>query len=270
MIFNEKLNFTSLDMNRITNLFQNKTSRLLSVYFCAGHPTLDNTLPTLKALQAGGIDMVEIGIPFSDPLADGPTIQSATSKALKNGMSIHKLFEQLKDVRTDIQIPLILMGYLNPILHYGFESFCQQCQLIGIDGLIIPDLPFDQFIAEYAPTTQKYGLEVIFLITPETPEPRIRQIDAHANGFIYAVSSASVTGAQNSFSDSKQAYFKRLHDMQLRNPQLIGFGISNHATRAAADAYTAGVIVGSKFVTLLEQTNNADEAVKQLKEALAL
>lgn len=256
-------------MNRINQLFETKKKGILSVYFCAGHPTLNGTIDTLKALQAEGIDMVEIGIPFSDPLADGPTIQSAASKALKNGMSVHLLFEQLQNVRNDIHLPLILMGYLNPILHYGFERFCSQCKAIGIDGLIIPDLPFDQFIAEYQATTQKYGLEVIFLVTPETSESRIRQIDAQAHGFIYAVSSASVTGAQQSFSDAKQAYFKRLQQMQLHNPQLIGFGISNHATRAAADAYTAGVIVGSKFVTLLEQTHNATEAVKQLKQALA-
>lgn len=255
-------------MNRIHQLFDNKKQGILSVYFCAGHPTLNGIPDILKALQAEGIDMVEIGIPFSDPLADGPTIQSAASKALKNGMSVRLLFEQLQNVRTDIHLPLILMGYLNPILHFGFEHFCEQCQAVGIDGLIIPDLPFDQFVAEYQATTQKYGLEVIFLVTPETPEARIREIDSQSHGFIYAVSSASVTGAQQSFSDAKQAYFKRLHEMQLRNPQLIGFGISNHATRAAADAYTAGVIVGSKFVTLLEQTHNALQAVKQLKRVL--
>lgn len=255
-------------MNRINQLFQHKKAGILSVYFCAGHPTLNSTLSILKALQTGGIDMVEIGIPFSDPLADGPTIQAAASKALKNGMSVHQLFEQLKDVRQGINIPLILMGYLNPILHFGFEAFCKQCQQVGIDGLIIPDLPFDQFKAEYATITQKYGIEVIFLVTPETPEERIREIDHHANGFIYAVSSASVTGAQKSFSDSKQAYFKRLQAMHLRNPQLVGFGISNLATRQAADAYTSGVIVGSKFVSLLEQTHNADEAVQLLKTSL--
>ena len=157
------------------------------------------------------------------------------------------------------------MGYLNPIMHYGIEAFFKSCVESGVSGTIIPDLPFDQFVAEYQATTQKYGLEVIFLVTPETPEARIREIDSQSHGFIYAVSSASVTGAQQSFSDAKQAYFKRLHEMQLRNPQLIGFGISNHATRAAADAYTAGVIVGSKFVTLLEQTHNALQAVKLLK-----
>lgn len=255
-------------MNRIKDLFEHKSKGILSVYFCAGHPTLDGTADTLKALQNGKVDMVEIGIPFSDPLADGPTIQQASATALKNGMTLHKLFDQLSNIRHDIHIPLILMGYLNPILHYGFEAFCKRCQEVGIDGLIIPDLPFDQFKAEYLKTTEQYGLEVIFLVTPETPEARIREIDAYSHAFIYAVSSASVTGAQQSFSDAKQAYFNRLEQMHLNNPQLVGFGISNRATREAADAHTAGVIVGSKFVTLLAEKHNAQEAVTTLVEAL--
>lgn len=255
-------------MNRIKQLFQNKTSNILSVYFCAGHPTFEGTPDTLQALQADGIDMVEIGIPFSDPLADGPTIQAAASKALKNGMTLHKLFDQLKDIRSTIHIPLILMGYLNPILHFGYEAFCKKCQEVGIDGLIIPDLPYDQFEAEYQEVTHAHGIEMIFLVTPETSEERIRTIDAHTNGFIYAVSSASVTGAQKSFNDAKQAYFKRLEDMHLNNPQLVGFGISNLATRQAACAHTAGVIVGSKFVSLLESTSSPTEAVEQLLQTL--
>lgn len=255
-------------MNRINTLFNTKHEGILSVYFCAGHPSLDQTLPTLQALQDGWVDMVEIGIPFSDPLADGPTIQAAASRALKNGMSVSVLFEQLRDVRKTIHLPLILMGYLNPILHYGFERFCQQCQAVGIDGLIIPDLPFDQFKEEFLAVTQKYGLEVVFLVTPETSESRIREIDAHTQGFIYAVSSASVTGAQKSFSDAKQAYFKRLQAMQLQNPLLVGFGISNKATREAAETYTSGVIVGSKFVTLLDQTSSPAEAVARLRASL--
>lgn len=255
-------------MNRIKQLFQDKKSNILSVYFCAGYPTLDSTVPTLQALQQGGVDMVEIGIPFSDPLADGPTIQAAASKALKNGMSLHKLFEQLKDIRQSIHMPLILMGYLNPIIHYGYEAFCSKCKEVGIDGLIIPDLPFDQFEAEYLSTTRKYGIEMVFLVTPETSEERIRTIDANTDGFIYAVSSASVTGAQASFNDAKQAYFKRLESMHLNNPQLVGFGISNLATRQAAEAHTAGVIVGSKFVSLLSNTATPTEAVKKLMQAL--
>lgn len=256
-------------MNKITRLFSEKQKGILSVYFCAGHPSLDGTLSTLRALQNNGVDMVEIGMPFSDPLADGPTIQGASSKALKNGMSVRRLFEQLTDVRRDIHIPLILMGYLNPILHFGFEAFCAKCKEVGIDGLIIPDLPFDQFKAEYLETTHRYGLDVIFLVTPETPEERIREIDANTSAFIYAVSSASVTGAQQSFGDAKQAYFRRLQEMQLNNPLLVGFGISNLATRSAADAYTSGVIVGSKFVTLLEEKGDPNEAIKALIDALS-
>ncbi len=256
-------------MNRINELFQRKNHDILSVYFCAGHPTKDSTLPTLEALQRAGVDMVEIGIPFSDPLADGPTIQAAASKALKNGMSVRVLFDQLAGVRENIHIPLILMGYLNPILHYGFEAFCQKCSEVGIDALIIPDLPFDQFEAEYQPVASRYGIEVVFLVTPETPDERIRTIDAHSRSFIYAVSSASVTGAQKSFSEAKQAYFTRLHDMKLANPQLVGFGISNLATRQAACAHTAGVIVGSKFVTLLESSATPDQAVAKLLQALS-
>lgn len=255
-------------MNKIQQLFQQKQRGVLSVYFCAGHPTPDGTLETLRALQDGGVDLVEIGIPFSDPLADGPTIQAASAQALRNGMTLGKLMEQLRDVRRDIHLPLLLMGYLNPILHFGFEAFCAVCREVGIDGLIIPDLPFDQYEAEFAETTRRHGLEMVFLITPETPEARIREIDAQANGFIYAVSSASVTGAQQSFSETKQAYFARLEAMHLRNPLLVGFGISNRATRAAADAHTAGVIVGSKFVTLLAESETPQQAVKRLMEAL--
>lgn len=255
-------------MNRIKQLFETKQKGILSVYFCAGHPHLDGTQETLRALQQGGVDMVEIGIPFSDPLADGPTIQAASSQALKNGMSVAKLFEQLRHVRREIHIPLLLMGYLNPILHYGFERFCATCQEVGIDGLIIPDLPFDQYQAEFADTVTKYGLQVIFLVTPETPEARIRLIDAHSDAFVYAVSSASVTGAQQSFNDAKHAYFQRLENMRLKNPLLVGFGISNLATRSAADAHTSGVIVGSKFVTLLSQCETPAQAVARLKEEL--
>ncbi|MDO4930140.1 MAG: tryptophan synthase subunit alpha [Bacteroidales bacterium] len=256
-------------MNRINQLFQQKPSGILSVYFCAGHPKPDGTLDTLRALQAGGVDMVEIGIPFSDPLADGPVIQNAASASLRGGMSVRKLLEQLRDVRREIHIPLILMGYLNPIAHYGFEKFCSACKEIGIDGLIIPDLPFEVYEKEFSATAKAYGIEFIFLVTPETPEDRIRRIDAATDGFIYAVSSAAVTGAQKSFNEAKQAYFTALQNMGLRNPFLIGFGISNYATRSAADAHAAGVIVGSKFVTMLEQTDSPAAAVAALQKALA-
>ncbi len=255
-------------MNRISNLFQKKSKGILSVYFCAGHRLLDETMDTLRALQQGGVDMVEIGIPFSDPLADGPAIQNASSHALRNGMSVRKLFGQLENVRREIHIPLILMGYLNPILHYGFEAFCAKCAAIGIDGLIIPDLPFEIYEKEFKATAEKHGVHFIFLVTPETPEARIRSIDAATDSFIYAVSSASVTGAQSSFDDAKQAYFTRLQPMKLANPFLIGFGISNRATRQAAEAHAAGVIVGSKFVTLLAESDTPAEAVSKLLQAL--
>lgn len=255
-------------MNRINQLFQQKPSGILSVYFCAGHPTPDGTLDTLRALQDGGVDMVEIGIPFSDPLADGPVIQNASTVALRGGMSVNKLFSQLSDVRRDIRIPLILMGYLNPILHYGFDRFCSECSRCGIDGLIVPDLPFEVFEREFSDTARRHGISFIFLVTPETPEPRIRRIDDATDAFIYAVSSAAVTGAQQSFSEARQAYFSALQAMHLRNPFLIGFGISNRATRSAADAHAAGVIVGSKFVTLLEQSPSPEAAVSALIKAL--
>jgi len=256
-------------MNRINQLFQAKPQGgILSVYFCAGCPTTDGTLDVLRALQAGGVDMVEVGIPFSDPLADGPVIQDAATRALRGGMSVRKLLVQLRDVRHDIHIPIILMGYLNPILHYGFSAFCEACAACGIDGLIIPDLPFEVYEREFQATAARYSLEVIFLVTPETPEERVRRIDAATDGFIYAVSSAAVTGAQRSFDEARQAYFRRLKEMRLRNPFLIGFGISNRTTRRAADAYAAGVIVGSKFVTLLDKCDTPRAAITALIEAL--
>lgn len=255
-------------MNRIKKLFQAKKNNVLSVYFCAGHPFPVATMSTIEALQKGGVDMIEIGIPFSDPLADGPTIQSAMSEALKNGMTLTALFEQLKDVRSTVSMPIILMSYLNPILHYGYATFCQKCKEVGIDGLIIPDLSFDQYKADYLHTTRKHGIEMVFLVTPETSEERIRAIDASSDSFIYAVSSASLTGVQSEFDERKQAYFERLQKMHLVNPLLVGFGISNLATRQAACAHTAGVVVGSKFVSLLEQHSTPREAVAALIKAL--
>ncbi len=255
-------------MTRINELFKQKESGILSVYFCAGHPTPDGTVETLRALQAGGVDMAEIGIPFSDPLADGPVIQGAATTALRGGMSVKKLFAELKGIREEISMPLILMGYLNPIVHFGFEAFCKNAVEIGIDGVIVPDLPIEVYNKEFRETAERYGLQFVFLVSPETPEARIRTIDAATHGFIYAVSSAAVTGAQQSFSDAKQAYFSRLEHMGLQNPFLVGFGISNRATREAAEAHCPGVIVGSKFVTLLEQNATPAEAVAALLKAL--
>ena len=256
-------------MNKINQLFENNQGRkLLSLYFCAGCPTLDNTGEVIKTMQRRGIDMIEVGIPFSDPLADGPVIQSAATQALKNGMSLKKLFGQLKDIKDEVQIPLVLMGYLNPILHYGIEAFCQSCVESGVSGAIIPDLPFKDYQDIVKPVADKYDLRIIMLTTPETSEERIRFIDEHTDGFIYMVSSAAITGAQKSFDDAKQKYFRRINDMNLRNPRMIGFGISNKQTLEAAQQNAAGAIIGSKFVTLLNESNNAIEALNKLFDAL--
>ncbi|MDR3269813.1 MAG: tryptophan synthase subunit alpha [Tannerella sp.] len=255
-------------MNRITQLFETRDANILSVYFTAGYPASDRTQAILEALQDQGIDMAEIGIPFSDPMADGPVIQQAATQALRNGMSLRLLFEQLKDVRRTIHIPLILMGYLNPVMQYGFEAFCRSCEAVGVDGMIIPDLPFADYMAEYKDTATRYGLKVIMLITPETSDERIRLIDEHTGGFIYMVSSAATTGAQQSFDDAKQAYFQRINAMNLKNPRLVGFGISNKATYDVAAGNASGVIIGSKFVQLLGETALPAEAVGKLLKAL--
>lgn len=256
-------------MNKINQLFENnKERKLLSLYFCAGCPTLESTGDVIKTMQRRGIDMIEVGIPFSDPLADGPVIQSAATQALKNGMSLKKLFSQLKAIKDEVQIPLVLMGYLNPILHYGIEAFCQSCVESGISGAIIPDLPFKDYQDIVKPVADKYDLRIIMLITPETSEERIRFIDDNTDGFIYMVSSAAITGAQKSFDEAKQEYFRRINGMNLRNPRMIGFGISNRQTLEAAQQNAAGAIIGSKFVTLLNESSNVDEALDKLFDAL--
>lgn len=256
-------------MNKIQLLFANSQDRkLLSLYFCAGCPTLNSTGETIKTLQRRGIDMIEVGIPFSDPLADGPVIQAAATQALRNGMSLQRLFSQLKEIKEEVRIPLVLMGYLNPILHYGIENFCRQCVESGVSGAIIPDLPFQDYLDIVKPIADKYDLRIIMLITPETSEERIRLIDEHTDGFIYMVSSAAITGAQQSFDEARQAYFRHIHAMNLRNPRMIGFGISNRQTFESARQNAAGVIIGSKFVTLLNESQNADEALDKLFEAL--
>ena len=256
-------------MNRINKLFSEKRHNILSVYFCAGDPTLNSTPDIIRTLERKGIDMIEIGIPFSDPMADGPVIQNAAMRALRNGMTLRKLLAQLAGIRKDVSVPLILMGYLNPILQYGFGNFCSACHECGIDGVIIPDLPFKEYQEEFRATAEKYDIRVIMLITPETSEERIRQIDEHTDGFIYMVSSASVTGAQSSFNEQKQAYFKRIDDMRLRNPRMIGFGISNRQTFESAAAHAAGCIIGSKFITLLEEEKgDAAKAADRLLDAL--
>lgn len=257
-------------MNRINQLLQDRTKPVLSIYYPAGYPNLNDTTTVLHTLQQKGIDMVEIGIPFSDPMADGPVIQEASTQALRNGISLRLLFQQIKDIRKEgITMPVILMGYLNPIMQFGFESFCQTCSEIGIDSVIIPDLPFADYLENYKPIADQYGLNMIMLITPETSDERIRQIDEHTDGFIYMVSSAAITGAQKNFNEQKQAYFKRIDGMNLRNPRMIGFGISNRQTFEAASSYAAGCIIGSKFITLLEEEKgDAAKAADRLLDAL--
>ena len=256
-------------MNRINQLFADNKKDLLSIYFCAGAPTLDGTANVIRTLSANGISMIEIGIPFSDPMADGPVIQDAATKALRNGMSLKLLFEQLKDIRKDVDIPLILMGYMNPIVRFGFEAFCQKCVEVGIDGMILPDLPFKDYMEEFKPIADQYDLRIIMLITPETSEERIRFIDQNTDGFIYMVSSAAITGAQKEFDAAKQAYFNKVHAMNLQHPTMIGFGISNKQTLESAQANANGAIIGSKFVQLLDAAKgDAQAAIDQLYEAL--
>ncbi|WP_308993477.1 tryptophan synthase subunit alpha [Mariniflexile litorale] len=234
-------------MNRINKKLK-EDKKLLSIYFTAGYPSLNDSVSIIQNLEKSGVDMIEIGLPFSDPLADGPTIQASSTQALKNGMTTEVLFNQLKDIRKSVSIPLIIMGYFNPMLQYGVEAFCKKCQEIGIDGLIIPDLPVDVYHDEYKATFEKYGLINVFLITPQTSVERIHFIDSISNGFIYMVSSASVTGSQSGFGDEQTGYFKRISDMNLKNPQIIGFGISDNKTFMQATQYAKGAIIGSAFI----------------------
>ena len=254
-------------MNRIHQLFSEKKENIFSVYFTAGYPNLNDTVEIIRQLVKHGVDMIEIGIPFSDPLADGPVIQHSSQVALQNGMSQKLLFEQLKDIRQITNIPLILMGYINPILQFGFAKFCRQAKEIGIDGFIIPDLPMNEYLQEFKPIADNYGLENILLITPETPEARVKMIDQHSNSFIYMVSSASTTGMQNSFSQEKELYFERIKKMNLKNPTLIGFGISNQKTFDSACRHSSGAIIGSAFIKLLGE-NSIEKSVEMLMKRI--
>lgn len=257
-------------MNRINKLFKEKGNNILSVYFTAGYPNLNDTVEIIRQLSSKGVDLIEIGVPFSDPLADGPVIQHSSQVALKNGMSVKLLFEQLKDIRKVTDIPLVLMGYVNPIIHFGFENFCQKAQEVGIDGFIIPDLPMLEYQKEFKPVSDKYGIENVFLITPETSAERIRVVDENTNAFIYMVSSASTTGVQKSFEGAKEEYFNRIKSMNLKNPAMIGFGISNKQTFESACKYSSGAIIGSAFIKSLDETSSVSDAVdlllKRLKE----
>lgn len=240
-------------MNRIDQAFIDKGSHLLNVYYTAGYPQLEDTVPLAVSLEQAGADLIEIGLPFSDPIADGPTIQDSSNVALANGMSIQKLMEQLKELRQQVSVPVLLMGYINPILQFGFEKFCQHCQAVGVDGLILPDLPMYEYEQMYADMLAKYGLYNVFLITPQTSEERIRKIDELSKGFIYMVSSASITGAKSGISEEQVAYFERVRAMKLKNRILIGFGISNAETFGKACQYADGAIVGSAFIKQLEK-----------------
>ncbi|MBT8280762.1 MAG: tryptophan synthase subunit alpha [Muriicola sp.] len=243
-------------MNRIQEKLK-EDHKLLSIYFTAGYPELQDTVPIIEALEKSGVDMIEIGLPFSDPLADGPTIQASSTAALRMGMHTQLLFEQLKDIRKTVSIPLIIMGYFNPVLQYGVKEFCKQCEEIGIDGIILPDLPLDVYQDEYEDIFKAHGLLNIFLITPQTSDDRIKMIDEGSEGFIYMVSSASTTGAKAGFGAEQNDYFDRIAEMHLKNPQIVGFGISNAATFNTATSSSKGAIIGSAFIKML-----AEEGVK--------
>lgn len=237
-------------MNRINTTLQ-QDKKLLSIYFTAGYPKLNDTVSIIQELEQNGVDMIEIGLPFSDPLADGPTIQESSTIAIANGMTTSLLFEQLKDIRKNVHVPLIIMGYFNPMMQFGMEKFCQKCQEVGIDGLIIPDLPLYVYENEYKSLFEKYGLKNVFLVTPQTSSERITQIDAISDSFIYMVSSAAVTGSQTGFGKEQMDYFKRISDLKLRNPQIVGFGIKDNETFAQATKYQKGAIIGSAFIKFL-------------------
>lgn len=244
-------------MNRLNELFQRKKNKILNVYCTAGYPRLQDTLPIMRAIQASGADIIELGMPYSDPLADGPVIQQSSSIALANGMSIAVLFDQLKDFRKQVQIPVILMGYMNPVLQYGFEKFCRHAADLPIDGLILPDLPEHEFETEYGPLLKRYGLNFTFLVTPETSEERVRRLDALSSGFLYAVSSSSTTGSNKNMQDV-DAYLRRLQSYQLTNPILVGFGIHDKASFNAACEHANGAIIGTAFIKALESSTDPE------------
>ncbi len=257
-------------MNRIDQLFASKRRDIVSVYYPAGFPSLDDTLTILDQLQNQGVDMVELGIPFSDPMADGVVIQQAATQSLANGMSLKLLFNQIGSMREKITIPVILMGYLNPIMHFGFEAFCKECQRVGVDGVIIPDLPYKEYMDSFKSVADAYEIKVVMFISPETSEERIRLIDANTSGFIYMVSSAGTTGARSQFAGSSDGYFQRVDAMDLSNPRMIGFGVSSPETFSAACSASAGAIVGSHFVKLLASEPSVECAVTKLLIDLGL
>lgn len=256
-------------MGRLNKLFSDKKKSILSVFYTAGFPRLNDTVEIAKLLEKAGADIIEIGIPFSDPVADGPTIQASNKIALDNGMNVKLLLEQVREIRKEVSIPIVLMGYLNPVLQYGVDRFCKDAVANGVDGLILPDMPLSEFKSEYKDLASSLGLDVIFLISPTTSEDRIRTIDELSSGFVYAVSSSSTTGAKNGFTTDQEIYFQKLKAMNLKNPFLIGFGISDQATFSKASEFGSGAIVGSAFINLLQDSNNFEadifNFVKKLK-----
>lgn len=254
--------------NRIHNLFTEKQQGLLSVYFTAGYPNLNDTVDIILELEKNGVDLIEVGMPFSDPLADGPTIQQSSDVAIRNGMTIPKLFEQLKDIRQKTQIPLILMGYLNPVMQYGMERFCRKCSEVGIDGIILPDLPLADYVREYKQFFEENNLSKVFLVTPQTPEQRIREIDSHTNGFVYMVSSASTTGSTNGKAVINTDYFQRVASMKLRNPGMIGFGIHDNHTFTQACNHAKGAIIGSAFIKALAQDGSLQQNIASFIQSI--
>ena len=254
-------------MNRITALFKNKNYRILNIYCTAGYPSVNSTLEVMKALQESGADMIELGMPYSDPLADGPVIQASSSKAIENGMTINKLFSDLKDFRKEISVPVILMGYMNPALQYGFEKFCATAAEVGIDGLILPDLPMYEYETEYGEIINRHGLKFIFLVTPETSEDRVRMLDKLSTGFLYAVSSSSTTGSEKSM-EQQIGYFKKLQNMKLQNPVLIGFGINNSDTFNAACEYANGAIIGTAYIKALDREGSVSSVTKKFIDGI--
>jgi tryptophan synthase alpha chain len=249
-------------MSRLNELFGRKRSKVLSVYCTAGFPLLESTLGVMQALEDNGVDMIELGMPYSDPLADGPVIQASGTRALENGMSISRLFDQLTGMRASVHIPVLLMGYLNPILQYGFDKFCEAAAVAGVDGLILPDLPIYEFETEYGPVIRKHGLDFVFLVTPETSEERIRKVDALSTGFLYAVSSSSTTGGSKDLAD-QEAYFRRLEEMKLRNPVLVGFGVRDRNSWETACRHTQGAIIGTAYIKAIEGATDIGKATKE-------
>jgi tryptophan synthase alpha chain len=255
------MNNNLLTQNRLSHTFATKKN-ILNIYFTAGFPNLEDTTLIIKALQDSGADMIEIGMPFSDPLADGETIQKSSQKAIDNGMTLHLLFDQLKDIRKKVDIPLLLMGYLNTVLQFDIEKFCKQCEEIGIDGVILPDLPMTEYLEDYQPLFETHGLANIFLITPQTSEDRIKQIAKVSNGFIYMVSTASTTGTKEGTSQEQIPYFQRIKAMNLPIPKLIGFGISDKKSFEVANQYAEGAIIGSAFIKMLSQSKDINKDIR--------